>query len=220
MMMNSLYRFLIADDHTMFAEGLKNILENNPEYSVVKVASNGEEVLDFLASNKVDFAILDVRMPVMDGITTTKIIKNKYPEIKVLVLSMYNRSGFIKNAINSGVDGYILKNLASEELITAIKTLQNGEQYFSQKVTKTLINQFKNDDSQPVINLSAKELKILKLLAEGFTSFEIGEQLSISHHTVNTHRKNILFKFNVKNVTHLVHEAYKQGYLIDSENDY
>ncbi len=214
--MSQKFTFLIADDHLMFAEGLKTILEKNPEFSVEKIAENGREALDFIASQKVDMAILDVRMPVLDGITATQIIKEKYPNIKVLILSMYNRSGFIKTAIDAGIDGYVLKNHASEELIDAVRQILKGEQYYSQKVTQNLISHFKNGNWNEIIQLSEKENKVLKLLAEGLTSHEIGDQLSMSHHTINSHRKNILFKFNAKNVTQLVHEAHKHGYLLDS----
>ena len=157
-------------------------------------------------------------MPSTDGIEVTKQIKSRHPEIKILILSMYNRQEFIKNLIESGADGYILKNSDKSELLGAIHTLQKGESYFGKEITKTIMKSFRKENPPTEMHevpLTEREKEIVKLIAETMTTSEIAEKLFLSTHTIDTHRKNILSKLQVKNVAGLVRYAVQTGLIKD-----
>src|SRR5690606_20886671 len=120
-------KLLIADDHEILASGMASILANKQELSVLGTVSNGQQVLDFLAENEVDIVIMDLNMPVLDGIDATVIIKKKFPDTKILILSMFDREGYIQNALDVGVDGYVLKNVSEAEIVIAVKRIMEGK---------------------------------------------------------------------------------------------
>ncbi|MEM7550466.1 MAG: response regulator transcription factor [Bacteroidota bacterium] len=212
-------KILIADDHQMILEGLKSLLSLSPEIEIVAEANDGEKVLELVESlPELDQVILDINMPSVDGIEVTKKIKSTYPEIKILILSMYNRQEFIKNLIESGADGYILKNSDKAELLGAIHSLHKGEPYFGKEVTKTIMKSFQKEKPPAEMHevpLTEREKDIVKLIAETMTTSEIAEKLFLSTHTVDTHRKNILSKLEVKNVAGLVRYAIQTGLIKD-----
>src|SRR5690554_524660 len=204
-------KVLIADDHRLFIDGLKAMLEGTSEIEVVGEAMNGQEVLAFCAQQAVDIVIMDISMPVMDGIDATKQLVKLYPQIKVLCLSMHNDRNFISDMLKTGAHGYILKNTGKEELIEALQALQSGESYLGEEVRKTLLNSFmKQDKMHPNEKLSDREKEVLECIAAGLTTQEIADQLFISKNTVETHRKNLLYKLQAKNTAELVNNAFKK----------
>ncbi|MCL7753909.1 response regulator transcription factor [Polaribacter sp. Z022] len=210
-------RILIADDHPLIAEGIKNTFDNLEDYQVVAVVNNGAEAINFIEQHLVDIALLDINMPIMDGIECAKIIAKDYKDVKIAMLSMYQESSIIKNLIDLGVKGYMLKTIPSDELLLAIKNIYNGKEYFNSDVTKALLSndtiashQFKKK-SPLVDELTTRETEILKYISQGFTNIQIGEKLFISPRTVDTHRTNIMRKLDVNNVASLIRFAFQNG---------
>ena len=205
-------KILIADDHQMFIDGLRSLLEGSKEICVVGEAGNGQQVLDLCEHQEVDIVIMDINMPVMDGIQATRELLKKHPSIKILALSMYNDKEYITDILKAGALGYILKNTGKENLLKAINTLQSGDNYLADEVSKTLLNSFirKPRLMQIMEKLSGREKEVLECIASGRTTHEIAEQLFISKNTVETHRKNLLYKLKARNTAELVNNAYKQ----------
>jgi len=205
-------KVIIADDHKIVLEGLLSLIEPHKEISVIGKASQGLEVLSILKEKEVDVVVLDIEMPVMDGIETTKIIRKEYPDIKILILTMYNTIGFIRKIAETGAHGYILKNKGKEELIAAIYKVYEGGEYFGEDVTKTLIASMKTQNMAGEIRLTKREIEVLKLIVDGKKTKEISEILIIAETTVNTHRQNLLSKVGVSNTAGLVRFAIEKGY--------
>lgn len=205
-------KVLIADDHQMFIDGLRSLLEDSEDIVVVGDARNGFEVLEQCARQAVDIVIMDINMPEMDGIQATREVLKKYPTVKILGLSMYNDREYISDILKVGALGYILKNTGKETLLNAIRSLHAGTNYLGEEVAKTLLNGFmKNPQvSQMMEKLSGREKEVLECIATGRTTHEIAEQLFISKNTVETHRKNLLYKLKARNTAELVNNAYKQ----------
>mgnify|MGYP003859662457 CR=1 FL=1 len=204
---------LIADDHKMFIDGLKAMLHDIPGIKVVGEAMNGKEALEYCGTIPVDIVIMDINMPVMDGVEATKQLLKTHKALKVLGLSMHNDRHFISDMLKTGAHGYILKNTGKEDLVEAIKTLHSGETYLGEDVSKTLLNSFMKQPSKMQVNekLSGREMEVLNCIANGHTTQEIGEKLYISKNTVETHRKNLLYKLQAKNTAELVNNAYRRG---------
>jgi DNA-binding NarL/FixJ family response regulator len=205
-------RLLIADDHQMFVDGLKSLLVDEGEMCVVGEAKNGYEVLEICDQEEVDIVIMDINMPLMDGIQTSRKLSKKHPSVKILGLSMYNDRDYISDILKAGARGYVLKNTGKESLLNAIATLQSGSTYLSEEVSKTLLSSFmKNHAGEQMIEkLSDREREVLDCIASGLTTHEIADKLFISKNTVETHRKNLLYKLKAKNTAELVNNAYKQ----------
>lgn len=205
-------KVLIADDHQMFIDGLKSMLDDIEGISVVGEAMNGREVLHNCNQTAVDIVIMDISMPVMDGIAATKALLKVKPDIKILGLSMYNDRNFISDMLKTGAHGYILKNTGKADLLNALYSLESGETYLGGDVSKTLLSSFMKKTNQPqmVEKLSEREKEVLECIATGFTTQEIGDKLFISKNTVETHRKNLLYKLNAKNTAELINNAYQK----------
>jgi len=198
-------KILIADDYRMVATGVEAILLTNDSFEIAGVVENGLQVLDFLIKESVDLVVMDINMPEMDGIQCTKQIKESYPHIKVIILTMYNRKRFIGELISVGADGCVLKSNSGLELITAIQRAMDGKTYYDH------VNEFIDHSEQKnEYQLSDREIEIIVLISENYTSKEISEQLFISEHTVKTHRKNIFRKAKVTNSDELVQLAINQ----------
>ncbi|GAA4849345.1 response regulator transcription factor [Algivirga pacifica] len=206
-------RIIIADDHQMFIDGIKSLLIDEPQIQVVGEAHNGKAVLDLLEDTNADLIIMDISMPEMDGIEATEHILKKFPDMKILGLSMHNDKDFISNMLKVGAQGYILKNTGKKELIFAIRTVIEGENYLSKEVSETLVSSFmrKPKEQEAIEKLSRREQEILEHIAEGNTTQEIADKLFISKNTVETHRKNLLFKLKAKNTAELVNVAFRKG---------
>lgn len=207
-------RILIADDHKIMAEGLETLISNVPDFEVVGKACNGEEVLRFLRLNEVDLVIMDVSMPELDGLITTQKVKEIYgSKVKVLILTMHDMEGFIKEAIEAGTDGYILKNTGADEMIKAISEIVAGGTYFAQNVIQKITKKMSVVGETEGVELSDKEKKILPLLCDGLTPKLIGEQLNYSEHTIVTYKRSLFTKFEVHTVQELVKKAILKGYI-------
>jgi DNA-binding NarL/FixJ family response regulator len=205
-------KVLIADDHQMFIDGLRSLLEGSVDISVVGEACNGQRVIEICEREAVDIVIMDINMPEMDGIQATRELLRKHPNIKVLGLSMFNDREYIADILKAGARGYILKNTGKETLLNAIRSLQSGGNFLAEEVSKTLLNSFiKNPSFGHVVEkLSDREREVLSCIAGGLTTHEIADQLFISKNTVETHRKNLLYKLKARNTAELVNNAYKQ----------
>lgn len=211
-------KILLADDHPLIAQGIKTTFDNHPEFEVIAMVENGKEALNFIENNKVDVALLDVDMPIMDGIECAKKIISEFKEVKVAILSMHEEVSLIKNLIALGAKGYMLKTIPSDELLMAIRKIYNGKEYFNADVTKALIsNNSSNSFHQfskksPLLeDLTPRELEIIKYISQGFTNPQIGKKLFISPRTVDTHRTNIMRKIDVHNVASLIRFAFQNG---------
>lgn len=197
---------IIADDHQIFLDGLKLIFSDNNHYKIIGAAKNGLEVEALFnhMGNEIDIAILDVNMPKPNGFETCRMIKHNYPTCKVIILSMYNEEAFVKEFLNCGASAYVLKNAGKTELINAMEVALRGGEYISKELRKTGIGEnTAKDNFVKAHSLTPREIEIIKLLSEERSSAEISEVLFISTYTVNTHRKNILRKLNIKNTAGL-----------------
>ncbi len=215
-------KLILADDHGIVVEGLKAILTDEPGIKVTGSAANGKEVLDLLEKNPADIVLMDITMPEMDGVTTTEIIKQRFPDVKILVLSMHNDQETIKDIVSLGASGYILKNTGKQEMLKAIKTVADGSLYFSEEVTQTILTSFTQEKDQPAatpVQLTPREIDILRLIVKEYTTAEIAQELCIAVNTVESHRKNLHSKLNVKNAAGLVKYAIKNGLVNINESD-
>lgn len=205
---------VVADDHTILVDGVVQILQANPKYHVVDTANNGQEAIDIVKKGRVDIIIMDINMPVMDGIDATEIISETFEKTKVLIMSMHNKAGYIQNAIKAGASGYILKNTTPDELEEAIDRVLEGGSYFSQDVSNLMALSMRGlADKKTEIKLSRQEKLLLRLLSEGSTSEEISDSMETSVHTISSYRRNLLIKFDAKNVTQLIAMAIKGGFI-------
>lgn len=209
-------KILIADDHTMFLQGIISLLEQEPNIEIVGKAVNGLKALQVIEQIPVDLLILDISMPEMDGIELSKILKKKFPAIKILVVSTHSNVSIISRLIRIGVNGYLLKNAEKAELLKAINTIASGDNYFSEETEeKHLSNNLRIEKQVSTLTeLSSREKEILVLIAHEYNTAEIAEKTFISLNTVNTHRKNLLSKLNAKNTAGLVKYAVENG-LVD-----
>lgn len=206
-------KVLICDDHQIIVDGLKSLVNSIEDFEVVATANNGEEVLKVLKVLSVDIILMDIDMPIMNGLNATTLIKENYNSIKVVILSVHSEQGMIKSLIDLGVDGYLLKNSSRDELETAIRQVCSGKEYFSSGVTQSLLKKNNERFKNTSVDITRREVEILKLIASGLTNKEIGEKLFISHRTVDTHRTNLMRKIDVKNIAGLISFALKQGFV-------
>ncbi len=204
-------RILICDDHQIIVDGLKALVGSISGCEVVITANDGKEALEALELLNIDIVLMDIDMPVLNGLDATSLIKKKFKHVKVIILSVHSDKGMIKNLIDIGVDGYLLKNCSKEELINAIKQVSGGGQYFSSGVTHSLMSPDEGENKEIVGDLTSREIEILQLIANGLTNKEIGEELFISHRTVDTHRTNMMKKLNLKNIAGLISFAIKNA---------
>lgn len=202
---------ILVDDHTLFRNGLRILLNNISEYTISGEAANGQEFLDLLETQSPDLVLLDIDMPVMDGIEAAKLALRKYPNLKIITLSMYGEEDYYYKMVNAGVKGFLLKNSDINEVKTALNTVFEGGSYFSSELLLTLVNSLrsssKNHEKQNV--LSERETEILILICQGLSNHEIADQLFISKRTVDKHRANILEKSQSKNTAQLVMYAIR-----------
>lgn len=209
-------KILIVDDHTMFLQGLILLLEQEKKLEIVGKAINGVEALNIIKKGNVDLVILDISMPEMDGIELSKILKKDFPHVKILVVSTHSNVSIISRLIRIGINGYLLKNAEKAELLQAIDSISNGENYFSEETEEKHISNNLRIERQisTLTELSSREKEILILIAHEYNTAEIAEKTFISLNTVNTHRKNLLSKLNAKNTAGLVKYAVENG-LVD-----
>ncbi len=212
-------QILIADDHTMFADGIASIVKAESDMEVIGQTPTGKGVFTFLEQHQVDLILLDMNLLDMTGIEVSQTLTVNYPNLKILVISMFNQESYITEILKYGVSGYILKNTDKTELLRAIRTVAKGGTYFSDAVTSTimqsLVNQNKTQASKKEIpKLTRREKEVLNLIAKEYTTQEIANQLFINIKTVESHRRSLLTKFEVRNAVGLIRVAMKHQ-LID-----
>lgn len=215
-------KIALADDHKIVRDGIKTMLESQSTINVVAEASNGIEIVEKVANHQIDMVIMDINMPEMDGIQATKELKDKYQNVKVLALTMSNDDLHVRQMIQAGASGYIMKSAGRTELTNAINTIMEGRHYFSDEATHSIMMDLvkgKGKSSSPeAVHITDRELEILELIVQEYTNHEIAEKLFISSRTVDAHRRNLLQKTGARNTAGLVKYAFQHD-LISSDDD-
>ncbi|NRR90605.1 response regulator transcription factor [Winogradskyella undariae] len=214
--MSTSFSIIIADDHAMFLDGLTSILAEEASINIILTAKTGTQVIKYLRINtdeKIDLVITDINMPEMDGVELNTAIKSEFPQIKTLVVSMLEDAKKIKTLTEANVNGYISKNAEKTELLKAIKSILEGENYFSPRIKQVVMEAMFSAKSNPEISLSKRETEVLKLIAQEFTTQEIADQLFLSKHTIESYRKNLISKLGVRNLAGLTRYAVEKGML-------
>jgi len=206
------YSVLIADDHQLIIDGISKILQEEKTIAAVYTAANGQEAVDMLAKHAIDCVLMDLNMPVLTGHDATKIIKQRYPGVKVIVVSMLSDASVIAKLLKAGADAFIIKNMGKEELLRAINKVMDGEKYISPELSFNL-NNHNNRKADKQDHLTPRELEIIKHIGEGLTNQEIAAKLFLSPATVDTHRKNVLAKLELKNTAALIKYAAENNLL-------
>ena len=220
-------RILLADDHTILRDGIRALLSADADLDVVGEASNGAEVLSILENTPVDVVLMDVQMPVLDGFSTVPELRRRFPEVKVLVLTMLDHENYVTRMLEAGALGYVLKNAAISEITYAIRTVALGNPFLCTEIGLSMLYKAVaqssrgngNGNSSPDeisgdhhgADLTARELEVLKLIAEGLTNGEISDKLFTSKRTIETHRQNIIAKTQAKNTAALIKLAVSRG---------
>ncbi len=210
------YNLIIVDDHKMFLDGLQSIFESMEEYNVLLTGKNGEEILKYIENNKdenIDLVITDITMPKLNGIALNKAIKKKRNSIKTLVVSMHTDAKMIETLVNEDVDGYVPKNAEKEELAKAIEIILKGEKYFSREIKEIYLESKLSKRKEEEVKLTQREIQVITLIAKEFTTQEIADKLFLSKHTIESYRKNLMIKLNVRNIAGLTKYALKKGYV-------
>lgn len=207
-------RIIVADDHHILLDGLKALLQKQKDIEIVGLFDNGKKVFEALSSTSANVALVDINMPEMNGHELTQKIKESFPAVSVIALSMYDDAVNILEMIEAGASGYLLKNATDKELLEAIRAVAQGKLYFSQevseKITSLVVQQQKKIDQPPEPRLTDREVEILKLISQEYSNAQIAETLFISERTVETHRKNMLRKTNNKTIVGLLKYALEK----------
>ena len=208
-------RVLLVDDHKIVREGLRSILEKQPDIEVIAMGDNGRMALQLAGELRPDVAVIDIAMPEMNGIEAIRRISGENPGIRSLALSMHSAKRFVVEALAAGAKGYILKDCAAEELVRAIRVVAGNETYLSPKITGLIVKDYvkRRPESQSLDGslLSNREREVLQLIAEGQSTKEIAFDLGVSGKTVETHRQQIMRKLNLHNVAELTRYAIREG---------
>jgi len=209
-------RVFIVDDHRVLSDGLSLVVAAESDMELVGTCMTGEELLAVLTDAEVDVVLLDINLPGISGIEVCEKIRKKHPGVRVIGLSTYDKGSIVRRMLKAGASGYVLKNAGSEELLKAIRSVCAGETYISERVNKILLDDLTGSTvkrSDYIPELTRREKEVLRLIADENTTPEIAEKLFISQNTVETHRKNLLHKFDVKNVAGLIRSAMEKGLL-------
>lgn len=202
---------ILADDHYVVRQGLAALLRMDGRYRVVGEAGNGEEAIRCAATHAADIIILDLSMPRLNGLEAIRRLRQQHHDLKILVLSMYDDEEFVAQALRDGANGFILKQSMDDELFEALTAVTQNRQYTSPTINLSRIT---NQTTRAAAKLTSREREVLQLIAEGHTTNEIASLMSISPHTANRHRANIMQKMGVRNQIELVREAVKRGLII------
>ena len=199
----------IVDDHQMVIDGLRLIINTIEGFEIVGESTSAPHALDMLCNVNADILLTDVSMPEMSGIELTRLVKKKFPHIKIIALSMFSESQVVAEMIDAGISGYILKNTGKQELIEALNKVSSGQNYFGQDITLQFMKSFKRNQDESS-RLTDREVEIIRLIEQDFGNKQIADMLFISERTVETHRKNILRKTNTQTVVGLLKYAYER----------
>jgi DNA-binding NarL/FixJ family response regulator len=208
-------RILLADDHTVVRQGLRFILDSEPDLEVVAEASNGNEAVARALRDDIDLAILDITMPTMTGLQAARELSKRRPELRMLILSMHDDEGYLYEALRAGTAGYVLKSVADRDLVGAVRAAMRGEPFLYAGAERALVRDYvqaaRAGETLPEDPLTPREQQIVKLIAESNTNRQIAELLTISEKTVETHRANILEKLGMRDRVELTRYAIRRG---------
>jgi two-component system response regulator NreC len=209
-------RVLLADDHTILREGIRALLSAQPDIEVVGEAANGREAVAKAHDLKPDVVLMDIAMPLLNGLEATRQIKKEHPRINVLVLTMYDSQEYVAQILRAGASGYVIKEAAADDLVSAIHAVHGGGAFLYPSVTKMLVDDYlqrveAEGDEKPYEQLTDREREVLQLIAEGYTNKEIAELLCLSVKTVQTHRAHIMEKLNLHDKGELIKYAIRRG---------
>ena len=209
-------RILLADDHTLMRHGLRKIIEEQPDWEVVAETGDGREAVRLAAELKPDVAVLDIAMPLLNGIEATRQIARRAPPVRILILSMYSDESYIVQALRAGAHGYLLKDSADVDLIRAVTAVRQGKSFFSPVVAKVMLDDYVRRLADKGVtdrfdSLSEREREIFQLIAEGRSNKEIADLINLSVSTVETHRAHIMEKLDVHNTAEIVLYAVRKG---------
>ena len=213
-------RIILADDHTILRDGIRALLSAETDLEVVGEASNGAEVLAILENTPADVVLMDVQMPVLDGFATMPELRLRFPEVRVLVLTMLDHENYVARMLEAGALGYVLKNAAISEITHAIRTVAAGTPFLCTEIGLNMLykamaqrpgTEGSAAEGHPGADLTAREMEVLKLIAEGLTNGEIADKLFTSKRTIETHRQNIIAKTQAKNTAALIKLAVSRG---------
>lgn len=204
-------RVLLADDHTIVRQGLKLILSAHSDIEVVGEAANGNEAIELARKLTPDIIIMDVAMPEVGGIDATRKITAANPRLRILVLSMHKESVYVREILKAGARGYILKDAIDTELLNAVRSVAKGDGYISPAVSGAILNDLRQNVSNPADLLSPREREVLRLISEGLTNKEVANRLNLSVYTIDSHRGKIMEKLNLHSAGELVRFAVKHG---------
>ena len=207
-------RILLADDHAIVRRGFQMILAEQPDMEIVGEAGNGREALELAAKLKPDVVVMDVAMPELNGIEATRRMADHAPHARVLALSMHKDSVYVREILRAGARGYLLKDAAPADLVTAVRAIAAGEGYLSPAVSDAVLDDYRRHVTTPIDLLTSREREVLQMLAEGKTNKEIAGVLNLSVYTVDAHRGRIMEKLNAHSINDLVRFAVRNG-LID-----
>ncbi len=212
-------RILLADDHAVVRDGLKAALEIEPHIEIIGEANNGKEAVELAKELRPDIVVMDMNMPILDGVGASRKIKEDLPGIKIMILTMHDNKQFILDALSAGIDSYMLKMARIEEVHKAINALADGDNYYDKSVTEIILGLKKQENSLGFGEnrfedlLTAREREITTFIIKGLTTVEIAEKLTISPNTVKNHRSAVIKKIGVKNVAELVKLAFETGFI-------
>jgi DNA-binding NarL/FixJ family response regulator len=213
------HKILIADDHAMVRDGVKNLIHQNKDLTVIGEARSGNETLELYDKLQPDLLIMDISMPDINGMEVSRTILARNPNANIVILSMYDDEDYISRCLEYGVKGYVVKNESGSELDYAIKSVLQGKNYFSRQAQDVIFKKYsqnvskKKQKEEDAINLTKREIEIIKLIADGLTSQQMADRLFISPRTVETHRANLMKKLTVKNAIELVKKAQQLNLL-------
>lgn len=196
------------------AEGLRLLLSTEPDLCCVAHARNGQLAIDFLANEPCDVVLLDIDMPVLNGLEACVLIAQRFPAVKIIALTMYNQPSFIRQMMKNGASGFIPKNTSKQELVEAIHTVMRGGRYLSHSASQTLLDELRQPGQQLyalIPDLTTREQEVLRYICKGQTTAEIAEALFVSPHTIETHRRHLLSKMGARNTADLVRLAMEKG---------
>lgn len=208
-MESNVIRIIIAEDQVIYRDGLIKNIESFANTKIVGVAENGKELIDLINKHECDLVLTDIEMPIMDGIEATKLAIEKYPELIISAISIYGDELHLQAMLEAGAKGFILKNVTRPELETAINTLHNGDSYFSKELLKFFTDKYIKKNRNPNKQFSEKELDILQLFAQGYSTEETGEKLNLSPHTIRGYKTKLIEKTGSKNIVDLLIYAFK-----------
>ena len=216
-------RILLADDHTVLRQGITQVLESQPDMHVVAQASDGAEAVELARKHQPNVALIDIKMPELDGLETTRQINAELPEVGIIILTMYKRDDYIFEAIKGGASGYLLKEVEMEELLSAVRSVAAGEAALDPAIAARVLTEFRTPTTQEETSsaeseLAKRDVEILRLVAQGLTNQEIADRIAVTEKTVRNRLWNVYKQLHLKNRTEAALYAVREG-LVESEND-